>query len=177
MQREIYRVAQKSVKLKHYLVLMRMLRFKPSIQSVERPHRIVGCVLNMQQLPVSSHTCVPPVSPTSCRQNWRVSYSPTVQTIDRTAAPHTSVLPFSLQLCRPNGRPNCVCMGRHELSSLARTLGSWVRIPLKARMFGVCVCMCLFFVRVVLCLGRGLATRWSLVQGVLPSVKNDYGTE
>jgi hypothetical protein len=50
-------------------------------------------------------------SPTSCRQNWRVSYSPTVQTIHPTAAPHTSVLPFSLQLCRPNGRPNCVCMG------------------------------------------------------------------
>jgi hypothetical protein len=36
-------------------------------------------------------------------------------------------------------------------------------------MFGVC--MCLFCVCVVLCLGRGLATSWSLVQGVLPSVK------
>jgi hypothetical protein len=34
-----------------------------------------------------------------------------------------------------------------------------------------CVCMCLFCVCVVLCLGRGLATSWSLVQGVLPSVK------
>jgi hypothetical protein len=31
--------------------------------------------------------------------------------------------------------------------------------------------MCLFCVCVVLCLGRGLATSWSLVQGVLPSVK------
>jgi hypothetical protein len=29
----------------------------------------------------------------------------------------------------------------------------------------------------ILCLGRGLVTGWSLVQGVLPSVKNDYGTE
>jgi hypothetical protein len=36
-------------------------------------------------------------------------------------------------------------------------------------MFGVC--MCLFCICVVLCLGRGLATSWSLVQGVLPSVK------
>jgi hypothetical protein len=42
-------------------------------------------------------------------------------------------------------------------------------------MFGVC--MRLFCVYVVLCLGRGLATSRSLVQGVLPSVKNDYGTE
>jgi hypothetical protein len=64
---------------------------------------------------------------------------------------------------------------RHELSSLARTLGSWVQIPLKAWIFGGCMrlfCVCFF-----LCLGRGLATDWSLVQGVLESVKNDYGTE
>jgi hypothetical protein len=33
------------------------------------------------------------------------------------------------------------------------------------------MCMCLFCVYVVLCLGRGLATSWSLVQKVLPSVK------
>jgi hypothetical protein len=33
------------------------------------------------------------------------------------------------------------------------------------------VCMHLFFVYLVLGLGRGLATTWSLVQGVLPSVK------
>jgi hypothetical protein len=37
--------------------------------------------------------------------------------------------------------------------------------------------MRLFCVCVVLCLGSGLATGGSLVQGVLPSVKNDYGTE
>jgi hypothetical protein len=47
---------------------------------------------------------------------------------------------------------------RHELSSLARMLGSWVRIPLKAWMF-VCVCI-----------GSGLATGWSPIQGVLPTV-------
>jgi hypothetical protein len=35
-------------------------------------------------------------------------------------------------------------------------------------MFGVY--MCLFCVCVVLCLGRGLATSWSIVQGVLPIV-------
>jgi hypothetical protein len=34
-----------------------------------------------------------------------------------------------------------------------------------------CVCVCSFCDCVVLCLGRGLATSWSLVQGVLPSVK------
>jgi hypothetical protein len=45
---------------------------------------------------------------------------------------------------------------RHELSSLTRALGSWVQIPLKAWMF--VVCMRLFCVCVVLCLGSGLAT-------------------
>jgi hypothetical protein len=34
-------------------------------------------------------------------------------------------------------------------------------------------CMRLFCVCVVLCLGSGLAAGWSLVQGDLPSVKND----
>jgi hypothetical protein len=29
----------------------------------------------------------------------------------------------------------------------------------------------------ILCLGSGLAKGWSLLQGVLPSVKNDYGIE
>jgi hypothetical protein len=38
-------------------------------------------------------------------------------------------------------------------------------------------CVCAFFcVCVFLCLGRGLATSWSLAQGVLPSV-NDQETE
>jgi hypothetical protein len=44
---------------------------------------------------------------------------------------------------------------RHELSSLARTLRSWVRIPLKAWMYVLCAFIC---VCVVLCVGRGLAT-------------------
>jgi hypothetical protein len=36
----------------------------------------------------------------------------------------------------------------------------------------VCVCVC-----VVLCLGSGLTTSGSHVQGVLPSMKNDFGNE
>jgi hypothetical protein len=56
-----------------------------------------------------------------------------------------------------------------ELFSPARTLGSWVRIPPKAWTFGVC--MRLFCVRVVLCVGSGLAMDWSPVQGVLPTEK------
>jgi hypothetical protein len=55
--------------------------------------------------------------------------------------------------------PRCL---KYELSSLARTLGTWIRIPLKTWM-SVCVC-------VVLCVGRSLATGWSPVQGVLPTV-------
>jgi hypothetical protein len=43
---------------------------------------------------------------------------------------------------------------RHELSSLAGTLGSWVRLPLKVWMFALCA----FILCVVLCVGRGLAT-------------------
>jgi hypothetical protein len=54
---------------------------------------------------------------------------------------------------------------RHEPSSSARTLGSWVQIPLQAwmsvRAYSVCV---------VLCVGGGLDTGWSPVQGVLPTV-------
>jgi hypothetical protein len=42
---------------------------------------------------------------------------------------------------------------RHELSSLARTMGSWVQIPLRAWMFGVCIR--LFCACAVLCLGSG----------------------
>jgi hypothetical protein len=44
---------------------------------------------------------------------------------------------------------------RHELSSLSRTLGSWVRIPLKAWMSVLCAFFCVY---VVLCVGSGLAT-------------------
>jgi hypothetical protein len=50
---------------------------------------------------------------------------------------------------------------RHELFSLART-----RIPLRVWMFTVCV-VCVFL---CLCTGRGIATNWSPVQGVLPTV-------
>jgi hypothetical protein len=44
------------------------------------------------------------------------------------------------------------------MSSPAWTLGSWVRTPLEAWIF------------VLSCVGGGLATGWSLVQGVLPFV-------
>jgi hypothetical protein len=44
-------------------------------------------------------------------------------------------------------------------------LRSWIQIPLLAWMFDVYVC--LFCVCYVLCLGRGLETSWSFVQGVL----------
>jgi hypothetical protein len=56
---------------------------------------------------------------------------------------------------------------RHELSSSARTLGSWVRIPLEAW-----VSVCVYSVCVVLYVGRGSATGWSPIQGVLPTVWN-----
>jgi hypothetical protein len=39
---------------------------------------------------------------------------------------------------------------------------------------GLDVCVCLFCVCIVLCVGSGLATGWSPNQGVLPSVKIKY---
>jgi hypothetical protein len=53
----------------------------------------------------------------------------------------------------------------HELSSLARTQGSCVRISLKAW-----ISMCIYSVCVVLFVGSCLATCSSPVQGVLPTV-------
>jgi hypothetical protein len=51
---------------------------------------------------------------------------------------------------------------RYELSSPARTFGSWFQIPLKAWMS-----VSVYSVCVVLCVGSGLATGWSPAQGVL----------
>jgi hypothetical protein len=48
------------------------------------------------------------------------------------------------------------------MSSLARTPGPWVRMDVWCLWY-VCVFLCL-------CTGRGLATSWSPVQGVLPTV-------
>jgi hypothetical protein len=49
---------------------------------------------------------------------------------DLASRPHSvCVLPMLLAM-----RPQWLRSHRHELSSLARTLGSWVRIPLKAWM-------------------------------------------
>jgi hypothetical protein len=45
------------------------------------------------------------------------------------------------------------------------TLGSWIRIPLKAWMF-----VYVYSVFVLSCVGSGLATGWSPVQLVLPNV-------
>jgi hypothetical protein len=50
---------------------------------------------------------------------------------------------------------------RHELSPLARTLGSWVRITLKAWMLNVCV----YSVFVLFCVGRSLASGYRLCIG------------
>jgi hypothetical protein len=59
---------------------------------------------------------------------------------------------------------------RHEPSSPARTQGSWVRIPLKAWISVHLFCVC------VLCVGSGLATGWSPIQGILPTVQKDQET-
>jgi hypothetical protein len=55
---------------------------------------------------------------------------------------------------------------RHELSSLARTLGSWVRIPPQAWMS-----VCVYSVCVVLCVNSGLATGWTPDKGAQPFIR------
>jgi hypothetical protein len=52
----------------------------------------------------------------------------------------------------------------HEPSSPAQTLGLWVRVQLDAW-----ICVRLFCVCVVLCVGMGLSTGWSQVEGILPT--------
>jgi hypothetical protein len=60
---------------------------------------------------------------------------------------------------------------RHEMSSPARTLQSWVWIPLKAS-----ICISVSSVFVLPRVGSGLASGWYPDQGVLPTVY-DYETE
>jgi hypothetical protein len=55
---------------------------------------------------------------------------------------------------------------RHELSLPDQTLGSWVSNPTR----GMDVCVSVFCVCVVLCIGSSLATCCPPVQGVLPTV-------
>jgi hypothetical protein len=50
---------------------------------------------------------------------------------------------------------------KHEMSSPAQTLGSWVQTPVEA---------CVYSLFMLSCIGSGLATGWSPVQGVLPTV-------
>jgi hypothetical protein len=84
-------------------------------------------------------------------------------TISNASTKHCYVLIHTgINFNRRSQRP---CGLRHVLSSLARTLGSWVRIPLTAWMS-----VCVYSVCVVLCVGSGLATDWSPVQGVLQTV-------
>jgi hypothetical protein len=46
----MYRVAQKSINLKYFVVLMGIFRFKLSTQYIERCHRVVSCALNIKDL-------------------------------------------------------------------------------------------------------------------------------
>jgi hypothetical protein len=61
-------------------------------------------------------------------------------------------------LQRPRGR-------RHEMSSPAWALGPWDQIQLEAWWF-----VCSLSVFVLSCIGWGIATGWSPVQGVLPTI-------
>jgi hypothetical protein len=54
---------------------------------------------------------------------------------------------------------------KHEPSSNAHTLGSWVQIPLE-----VCTSMCAFILCAVLCVGRGLRQANSLTSSAVPFI-------
>jgi hypothetical protein len=63
------------------------------------------------------------------------------------------------------GRSQWLCSLRRELSLLARTLGLWFRIPLKAWMSA-----CIYSVFMLSCIGSSLAMGWSPIYGVLLAV-------
>jgi hypothetical protein len=52
----MYRVGQKSINLKYFLVLMGIFRFKPVSQSAERYHSLMNCALNVVDL-ISNNFC------------------------------------------------------------------------------------------------------------------------
>jgi hypothetical protein len=69
-----------------------------------------------------------------------------------------SIRIFKVKMLKSRSQwPSCL---RHELSSLAQTLGRGFECHSKHG------CLC----ALILCVGRGLATGWSLVQVVLPTV-------
>jgi hypothetical protein len=89
-----------------------------------------------------------------------------VQTRTMTTSPtNISALRPEILLNYPHGnhsRPTTVTARSKARNVFARTLWSWVRIPLKAWMCVRLLCVC-----VVLCVGSGLATDLSPVHGVL----------
>jgi quinol-cytochrome oxidoreductase complex cytochrome b subunit len=60
-------------------------------------------------------------------------------------------LHFSIFSLSGSQQPRGLRRLKHELSSLALTLESLVRIPLRAWMLGVCVHMCVFAFILCLC--------------------------
>jgi hypothetical protein len=52
----MYRVAQKSVNLNHFLVLRGMFGFKSANQCIEQYNTVVSCTLNMDDL-ISNNVC------------------------------------------------------------------------------------------------------------------------
>jgi hypothetical protein len=100
--------------------------------------------------------------------NWKISSNLLVEHKDKLSVDQSTRIARNNQIMGP--LYNC-CRSqwphvlRHELSSPARTLGSWVRIPLKAQMF-----VCVYTGSVILCVDSGLVTCWSPVQGDLPTV-------
>jgi hypothetical protein len=147
---EAGRHAQARPKQWHARIVMNILRY---IWYIWRPGSQFCLSLQVTASHYSHHFCHD-----SFFYNHSASYTKEV----RQMFPH---IPDFMQLtglfCRsqwPHGL-------RHKLSSFTRMLGSWLRIPLKAWMS-----VCVYSIWVVLCLGRGLATGWSLVQGVLPSM-------
>jgi hypothetical protein len=79
----------------------------------------------------------------------------------RHALNERRMLKWILAKCRPQWPRGL----QHELFSPARTQGSWVRIPLETWMS-----VCIYSVFALSCVGSGLATGWSPVQGALTTV-------
>jgi hypothetical protein len=89
-------------------------------------------------------------------------YKLIIYSIRATCPPHLTLIDFIILIIF-DGWSQWPRGLEHEMSSPAWTLGSWVRISLEAWMS-----VCVYSVFMLSCVSSGLATGWSLVQGVLP---------
>jgi hypothetical protein len=124
-----------------------------------RPLLPIGCLDAVDER-ILSYSCLEANPVTSAVQPW-------VYSLYQLQSAYILV-----GMCKIGESGENICKAKIGNSSLARTLRSWVRISLKAWMS-----VYVYSVFVLSCVGSGLATGWSPVKGVLPTVLNQETEE